>query len=100
MKGIIILIVFSIPLFIYATKGEVVFEKRDHFVVDTGASYTVLQWEGGCTLSEGDCIDGNLNSSGFKEIYNLSCHGETKVYVQATALSKDDVMERIFELED
>jgi hypothetical protein len=84
MKKISILILlFLSPYLAVADEGIVVnrISGCDYFIADGPSGLYVLEWYGGYDPGEGDIIEGNINSYGFKEvIYNGSRSG--KVYVE------------------
>ena len=86
------------PSLLMAAKGEVIHEKGDYYVVDTGCSCSVVEWYGGSIPSEGDKIVGNLDSYGFKDVYNISSGQEIRVYVEDYLLDEDDAIEMVYEL--
>jgi len=95
----IVSMVFSTPILL-AEKGEVIFEKGDHYVIDTRTGYAVAEWYGGGIPSEGNQVIGNLSSYGFKDIYNTSTEMEIRMYIEDYMLDEDDAIELVYELED
>lgn len=89
-----------IPSLLLAAKGEIIFEKGDYYVIDTGRGCSVVEWYGGSTPSEGDNLVGDLEAYGFKDVYNLSDRDETRVYVEDYLLDEDDAIEMVYELDD
>jgi len=81
-----------------AAKGEVMIEKGDYFVVDTDNGYTVMERRSGGLINEGDKIVGNLNSYGFKDVYNLSNGNESRVYIEDYRMDEEKAIEMIYEL--
>lgn len=75
--------------FLLAAKGEIVAEKGDHYIVDTGYGYTVMEWYGGAIPSEGDKVVGNLDTYGFKDIYDITRGRETRVYIEDYGLDEE-----------
>lgn len=99
VKSFGVLVAMLIASSLYADKGEIVFEKGDHYVVDTGRGCSVVEWYGGGISSESDKVVGDLNSYGFKDIYNQTTGKEIRVYIDDYFLNEDDAIERIYELE-
>ncbi|WP_068466721.1 hypothetical protein [Candidatus Protochlamydia phocaeensis] len=87
-----------IPSLLMAAKGEVILEKGDYYVIDTGRGCSVVEWYGGNNPSEGDTIVGDIESYGFKDVYNLSSRDESRFYVEDYLLSEDDAIEKVYEL--
>lgn len=83
---------------LYAAKGQVVAEKGDYYIIDTGSSYTLMEWYGGGVLYQGNNIVGDLNSYGFKEIYNTTRGCETRVYIENYLLDEEDAIEQLYEI--
>lgn len=98
MKKYIFALVALVPSLLLATKGEIVHENGDYYVVDTGRGCAVVEWYGGDIPSEGDELVGNLDSYGFKDVYNISSKRKTRVYVEDYLLGEDDAIEMIYEL--
>lgn len=89
-----------LPSLLLAAKGEIILEKGNYYVVDTGSGCSVLEWYGGGTPSEGDNIVGDLNSYGFKDLYNISNKNEVRVYIEDYWLDEDDAIEMAYELDE
>lgn len=86
------------PSILLAIKGEILLEKGDYYVVDTGINCSVVEWYGGSLLSEGDELVGDLESYGFKDIFNLTRKNESRVYIEDYLLDEDEAIERVYEL--
>lgn len=86
------------PSILLAAKGIVIHEKGNYCVVDTGCWCSVVEWYGGSIPFEGDKLVGDLDSYGFKDLYNISRRQETRVYVEDYLLDEDDAIEMVYEL--
>lgn len=87
-----------IPSFLSAAKGEILLEKGDYYVIDTGLGCSIVERYGGNVLWKGNKVVGDLESYGFKDIYNLSNRNETRVYVEDYLLDEEEAIERVYEL--
>ena len=98
--GILLIAFICFSDLLYAAKGEVVYKSSrcDYFIVETPSGYALLEWYGGNDPDKGDIVVGNYEDYGFKDIYNLTADQEMKVWVEDYWLSKDDALERLFEL--
>lgn len=89
-----------IPALLMGLIGEVILEKDDYIVIDTGLSYTVAEDYSLSLISEGDKLVGNLNSYGFNDVYNCSTDNEINLYIEDYWLDRDDAIELLYELAD
>lgn len=86
IKGVAILAaLFLAPAVGHAEVGYVVLEDTpscDHFVVETGSGYVLLEWYGGIvSVLDGDKVIGDLHSYGIKTVY-VEGRGEMQVWVE------------------
>lgn len=84
---------------LFADKGEIVFEKGNHYIIETNRSYTVAEWYGGDFPNEGNRVIGDLNTYGLTDIYNISNRSEISVYIKDYFLNEDDAFEIVYELD-
>lgn len=98
--GLLSLISFGEPVYAESKKGVVVYNKggcKSRYVVETNLGYTILEWYGGNDPSEGDVLVGDIDSYGFKDLYNTTKDVSTRVYVEDYMLSKSRLTEKFFE---
>ena len=92
------LLIVALHTSVYADKGEVVFEKGFYYVIDTGIGCSVVEWYGGSIPYKGNVIVGDLNSYGFKSVYNKSRDTETRLYIDDYLLRESDAIEKVYKL--
>ena len=83
-----------------AVKGVVVYNKsgcRSRYVVNTSLGFAILEWYGGNDPTEGDEIVGEINSYGFKDLYNITQESSMRVYVEDYMLSNTTLKYKFFE---
>jgi hypothetical protein len=96
MKPLITILLFFISSVLNADEGYVVkvISGCDYFIADGPNGLYVLEWYGGYDPSEGDSIEGEINSYGMKDvIYNGSRAG--KVWVEDFMESNSAAWEEI-----
>jgi len=89
------------PSIVLAGKGIVVYKDYDcdYFLVKTSSGYAILEWYGGSEPEVGDILIGNIDSYGFKNIYNKSRGSKLRVYVEEYWIwSLDEALEGYYEL--
>lgn len=82
-----------------AKKGVVVYNKsgcKSRYVVETNMGYAILEWYGGNDPAEGDVIVGDIDSYGFKELYNVTRDTSMRVYVEDYMLGRTSLTEKFF----
>lgn len=96
---VVILMIFSSIKIVLGAKGVVVYIKSgcDYFIVRTASGYALLEWYEGSIPRKGDIIVGDLESYGFKDIYNLTADSDLTVWVEDYWLTRDEAMEKYFE---
>ena len=89
----------SSPALANATKAVVVYDKgcSSRMIMYTSLGYILAEWYGGNTPEKGDVVVGDLNSYGFKDVWNLTKDAASRVYVDDYLLSKDRVIEKLSE---
>ena len=83
-----------------AKKGVVVYNKsgcKSRYVVETNMGYAILEWYGGNNPTEGDVIAGDIDSYGFKDLYNVTQDASMRVYVEDYMLGKSSLTTKFFE---
>jgi hypothetical protein len=83
-----------------AKKGVVVYNKsgcNSRYVVETNMGYAILEWYGGNNPTEGDVIVGDIDSYGFKDLYNVTQDASMRVYVEDYMLGKSSLTTKFFE---
>jgi len=62
------------PSIALAGKGIVVYKDYNcnYFLLKISSDYVILEWYGGSEFEAGDILIGNIDSYGFKNIYNNS----------------------------
>ena len=83
-----------------AVKCVVVYNKtgcHDYYVAETNMGYVIIEWYGGTDPSEGDVLVGDLESYGFKDVYDLTKESSTRVYIDDYGLGKNSLQEKFFE---
>lgn len=98
-SGLSLLLLFT-TFSLHAVKGEIVVEKGDYYLVETSSGYTVMERYHGAFAYEGDKVVGNLNSYGFKDIYDVTKGSELRVYIEDYSLDEEDAMDLLYELSD
>ena len=89
----------SMPAHADAIEGTVVYNKsgcRSRYVVETTLGYAILEWYGGYDPSEGDVLAGEINSYGFKDLYNITKKQSAQVWIEDYLLSKSRLQEKFF----
>jgi hypothetical protein len=83
-----------------AKKGVVVYNKsgcKSRYVVQTNMGYAILEWYGGNNPTAGDVIVGDIDSYGFKDLYNVTQDASMRVYVEDYMLGKSSLTTKFFE---
>lgn len=91
------LLLLGLPYGAAAEQAQVVAYKsgcRSYFVADGPRGYYLLEWFGGYDPSEGDIIEGDLGSFGFKDVTYPKRDREGRIYVDDYLLSRSRVMEK------
>lgn len=96
-KAVISLFLATAGSGLFADKGTVVMEHNDYYIIDGDRGYSVVERYAG-PLFEMDDILGDLNSYGFKDLYNLSRSSETRVYIEDCWLDEEEAIEQLYEL--
>ena len=100
LAAVVASLLFSVSADAAAAKGVVVYNKsgcNSRYVVKTNMGYAILEWYGGNDPSEGDTIVGDIDSYGFKDLYNVTQDAAMKVYVEDYMLGKSSLTEKFFE---
>lgn len=97
MKKIIILSFLLISINLFAAKGIVVYKSSscDWFIVNTNSGFIVMESYSGY-FDEGDYVIGDIESYGFKNLFNKTRGIEGRVYVEDFQMSKDDAIEEFY----
>ena len=79
LNKLFIFILFITSTSAFADKGYVVktFSGCDYFIADGPNGLYVLEWYGGYHPFEGDTVEGEINSYGFKDVIYNGVNGET-----------------------
>ena len=82
------------PSVVLAEQAVVVFEDAscDYFIADGPRGFYLLEWYGGHVPTEGDVIEGDIGSYGFKNVRYPRRSREGRVYVEDYLLSEDGVI--------
>ena len=97
MKRIFIFVLFFVySTFLVADKGYVVrtISGCDYFIADGPNGLYVLEWYGGYDPSEGDTVEGDINSYGMKNVtYNGSSSGKVWVedFLESNSAAWDEI---------
>jgi hypothetical protein len=75
---------------VYAETVEVISHSSgcNYFIAGGDKGYCLLKWYDGYCPSVGDFIIGDINSTGFKDVYYPLKEREGKVYVENYSMSK------------
>ena len=82
-----------------AKKGVVVYNKsgcKSRYVVETNMGYAILEWYGGNDPTEGDVIVGEIDSYGFKDLYNVTQGASMRVYIEDYMLGRSSLTTKFF----
>jgi hypothetical protein len=86
----------AIPAAASTVKSVIVYKAcRSQYVAENSMGYVFLEWYGGSDPEPGDVIIGELNSYGFKDVYNLGKDQEMRVWIDDYMLSKQRVIDKI-----
>lgn len=86
----------AIPAAASTVKSLIVYKAcRSQYVAENSMGYVLLEWYGGSDPEPGDVIIGELNSYGFKNVYNLGKDREMRVWIDDYMLSKQRVIDKI-----
>ena len=85
---------------VYAETAEVISYPSgcDYFIAAGNKGYCLLKWSDGYYPLVGDFIIGDINSTGFKDVYYPLKEREGKIYVEDYSMSKSRSFEIYKEL--
>lgn len=69
----------------------------DYYIAYNNMGYVVLEWYGGAIPSKGDVLRGDINTYGFKDIWNVTQGQGTRVYIEDYLLDADAASETLAE---
>jgi hypothetical protein len=98
--AVLISLASILPAQASSKKGVVVYNKsgcKSRYVVETNMGYAILEWYGGNNPREGDVIVGDIDSYGFKNLYNVTRDVSLRVYVEDYMLGKHSLTAKFFE---
>jgi hypothetical protein len=97
LAGLVLLMAIPSVAYADAVKGIVVFDKGcgSRIIIETRLGYILAEWYGGNLPAEGDVLVGELNSYGFKDIYNLTSDASSRLYIDDYMMSRSRVTERL-----
>ena len=90
---------FFVPAQAEVVKGVVVYDAgcNSRMVIYTSVGYILAEWYGGNTPEKDQVLVGDLNSYGFKDIWNLTRDAASRIYIDDYMLSRDRVIEMLRE---
>lgn len=81
----------------FASKGIIVKERYDKYIIAANLGYVLCEWYGGCQADEGDYIVGDFESYGFKDVFNITKDDEMHIYVEDYWENWENALEWLYE---
>lgn len=76
----------------------VVYSQRGctYYVLESSNGYTIAEWREGRILDMGDKVEGNVNSNGTRDFFELYRRSKTKLWIEDFMLSKEVALDKVY----